>query len=227
MGANDFNDSSRDAECKARRYGRGLQRVFTVALIAGALVPRDVAAEAGETAVGIETGILLPALSAQDPAAFRLVAWSVGGTFAYGLTDDLFLHGRSVVARFSGQTSSEQVRRGRPFSGQLFFELEQYELGLGLRYNLHAGYDIAPYAEVHAGFGWWIARGVHHVSDALGRIAQPDDGAGGLTLSAGLSIDHRWWNLFLVGVHARYAHVLGHDLVSAYVATAVRLRVYW
>lgn len=200
-----------------------------VILAALATAPAIAQAEEGEASVGLEGSLVLPGFQSNDPTAFALATWAVGAVGQYGVLDDLFLQGRFSFSAFEGKSERNLEVLGRMLPGTLRFEAFQYHVELGGRYKLFSGYDLAPYAETHLGYLWSGIRDRRFLTPG-GKdygVDLPDQGEGSFTLSAGLAVDYRLFNVLFVGVAVRFVYAFGSGLHRYHLAAPLQISVYW
>ena len=186
-------------------------------------------AERGEWSAGISSGLVLPALQAQDATSFRVAAFGASIQGRYGLLDDLALGLTGSWAQFAGQ--ADEVRSlGTEVLGVRVFEAQQFQVGATARYKVLSGYFVAPYVEAGAGFMWVILRNQDFRSietgQSFGLDVQPE-GFGRATATFGVSVDARILNWVFVGAAVRWTEVIGGRLYRRFVSIPVELSVYW
>lgn len=192
-------------------------------------LPLSALAEEGEASVGLEGALVLPGFQSNDPTAFALATWGVGAVGQYGVIDDLFVQGRFSFSVFEGRSERDLEVMGRTLPGTLVFQTLQYHAELGARYKLFSGYKLAPYVETHVGYLWSGIRDRRFLTPG-GKdygLDLPNEGEGAFTLSGGLAVDYRLFNLLFVGVAVRFVYAFGGGFHRYHLTMPLQLSVYW
>ena len=201
--------------------------VLMAALVVSAAA--EARGEFRESAVGVEGGVALPALSSADATAFRLVTFGVGGFGRYGVLTDLDLELRFDFSLFSGRVDETRDLQRRDLVGVRYFRAEQYHASIGGRYKLVSGYFLAPYVEGHVGLLWLVLREQQFLSPAGESFGLDvgDEGQGAVTLTAGLAVDYRLFDLGTVGLAVRWVELVGGGIHQRYLSIPLQVALYW
>lgn len=183
-------------------------RVSMLIALSLSLLAPPALAERDELIAGLHSGAQFPGFRAQDPTDFVLATWTAGAWAEYGLFDDLTVGGRFTYSQFDALDGDRStVVDGFPLSGDLRFGLETWHAQLTARYTLLAGYSAAPRLHLGAGYVWQVI-GDQHLDTADGSSTVEglaDEGRGAFTLTAGLMVDYRLFELDLAALLHSYA----------------------
>jgi hypothetical protein len=192
-----------------------------------AAAPALARAEKQEIVVGVTGGALFPALHSTNATDFTLTTWVAGVEGQYGVSDNLSLRGSFLTTRFLAQKPASSGR-STMYTGSLAFDAAYYLPSIGIRYKVFAGYNLAPYVELSAGYLWGVFSQAS-IQGRAGRAPVPDWSEGHWTAEAGVAIDYRLMNTCLVGTAVRFTQVLGgaKGVASHFVSVPIVLTYYW
>jgi len=214
--------------CDAR--ARRLRLLALLLVLVSSSAARVADAETAEAAVGVTGGVMMPAYASQDSTAFRLVTFTAGGFARYGVLEDLDLVLRFEFSLFRGKSRETRELQGRELVGDRYFRAEQYQVAAGARYKLVSGYDLAPYLEAAVGWQWRVLRDQQFLSPEgldFGLELGPE-GQGALSLTAGVAVDYRLFNLVQIGAAFRWTELLFHNGERQRALTLpVEVAYYW
>jgi len=193
-------------------------------------MPNVASAERDEVIAGLHGGAHFPGFRSQQSTDFLLATWTAGAWAEYGALDYLHLGGRFVYSRFDALDGGRTTEvDGFDVTGDLRFALETWHAQFTARYTLLAGYGAAPRLHLAAGYVWQIV-GDQRLDTADGSAevdGLADEGRGALTVTAGLMVDYRLFDLVMLGVGLEYTRLIGDHAWRHAITAPLTVGVFW